>query len=412
MLDCFATASDVSTFLAYAERDGSAVLDIIGADLRDPRHSSLNEYLDDVHRQLSQRGLLDGTLLRALLHHRQDQQESVRSLARALEVELEDVSDRGAPEPAAPAGSPFAPFRLFVGRDAEMGELVRYASIGTSVLLVGARRTGKTALLRRLDEGVLGRGVVHVDVAGVEPTTELDVLRHIAAGLSATVAGGTKDLARAVLTSSLRARSPLVLVLDEADRLLGRPWTDSFLGWLRFLDDSELRTQVAFVLSGGPLLDEYEAPDDRGSPALNTAERVFLAPLQVDARRELVSYCGREVDEQALFAATGGHPFLLNRVLDHIHQGRSLEESVRRVYRGLHGVVRHWRAQLGEDGVALAREVFERDLALDDFDEEEGARFGEALALSRLQYSCLVDVRADRVVAGARRALRIVGGAT
>lgn len=384
------TLDELIRFLSYYELDGQPIGELLVREL--PAGTTpLANYTFELSGALQRRGLITEVLFRAL--HRE------RPLRKERITEVEALLGAGRPIPASPSRSlpetctnPF--YDRFVGRTAELHRCTTELKEGRSVLLVGGRRAGKTTLLRQLDDATLGRRLFHVDIAAHEPTSEADLLGWLGREFGAE---GCHD--RDTFVSAVRKQIPLVLAIDEADRLLGRPWVGPFLAWLRWLDDTLLRRDLSLLLAGGPMLSRYRDPDDRGSPVLNTTEPVYLEPLDIRARRMLLDVLGAAVNEEEMFRATGGHPFLLTKVLGRVWEGSELGSALREVFRTSQAHLETWRAQAGEDGRALLTSIPSGGLPEDDF-ELGGSRSNEIGLLLELKSLCLVDIVEGRVYRG------------
>jgi len=265
-------------------------------------------------------------------------------------------SGRGVAEMASPLSgvvNPYRQRRSFVGRRSELAALSSLLGGGQSALLVGGRRTGKTTLLERLPEP--GRPIVRCDAAGWDLSSEAAVRDALATAVIQQRGAPAAQHApsRADLEAVLAGAAPLILAIDEADRLLGEPWSGGFLSFLRYLDDSALRTSVGFLLAGGPMLAAYRSPDDLGSPPLNTAEPVFISPLARNEVAELAHLGQGPLDLTRLWADAAGHPHLLSGLLARIFDGLSYDDAVD----GLLDVSLRdfsvWHRQLGATGRAF-----------------------------------------------------------
>lgn len=172
--------------------------------------------------------------------------------------------------------NPFHSTDLFVARDVQLSSVTGMLQQSRSTVLIGGRRVGKTTFARHITEDAVPRSLVRTDVAGwnlASEATALGVLLSAARGLEEITHG---QATRHEVTVALRAIRPLPLVIDEADRVLLTRWGPGFFFYLRWLDDTYLREDIAILLAGGPVLALFRDPDDRGSPPLNTADPYFL----------------------------------------------------------------------------------------------------------------------------------------
>ncbi len=293
----------------------------------------------------------------------------------------------------------------FVGRARELDDLRDAVRRGTSVLLVGGRRCGKTFLLEQI--GDVGRAVCHADVGGWDRRSEESVLGELATLIQ------VEARTRAGMEAALRERAPLAIVLDEADLLLGEPWSRGLLQWMRYLDGN-LRGGLSFVLAGGPVLDGWTDPDDRGSPPLNNAMRVHLDPLDDAAIVALVAHLDAQLSatERTLVQGrmpeflreVGGHPWLLVHLCRLLGSGVDLDEVLGRLDdRCSHSYVT-WHRQIGPGGARLLRLLRARPIAVRSFrqDPAYAAMRGDLL---RCRYVGLVQREGDAWRVGAATAL-------
>lgn len=168
--------------------------------------------------------------------------------------------------------NPYANAGTFVGRHWERERLRRFVSRGESCLVIGGRRAGKTMLLDHMEESELGRRIYRTDVGKWRLHDEASAIGQLGEAL------GVSTTDRDALEAALRARAPLCLVVDEADRMLREPWSGSLLAWMRWLIGSQgLYTELSIVMAGGPMLLGYEHPDEVGSPVLNISKRRHAA---------------------------------------------------------------------------------------------------------------------------------------
>ena len=292
--------------------------------------------------------------------------------------------------------NPYRQRRTFVGRQAELAVLSDLLGAGQSALLIGGRRTGKTTLLERLPDP--GRAVMHCDAAAWNVQSEADIRTALAAAVNRAIDG---PVSRPELETVLREAAPLVVAIDEADRLLGEPWSGGFLSFLRYLDDSALRSDVSFLLVGGPMLSAYRNPDDRGSPPLNTAEQVFLGPLAYGDVEELAAVTARPLDLiPRLWVDAGGHPQLLSGLLARVYDGRDYDDSVDILTDAALRDFAVWHRQLGEQGRAFLRELPDHGVTRQELASASWMPLREGYVLARS--ICLVRAEANRVRPGPR----------
>ena len=158
---------------------------------------------------------------------------------------------------------------------------------------------------------------------------------------------------RGEVVHALAAAAPVALVIDEADRVLLTGWGGGFFAFLRWLDDSHLRTDIAILLAGGPVLVLFKDPDDRGSPPLNTAELRYLEPLDPAAVSDLAELAA--VPPERVVELAGGQAWLTTRLLAEVWEGASFDDAIDTVLGRASGVFRAWERQLGPDGGELLR---------------------------------------------------------
>jgi hypothetical protein len=290
--------------------------------------------------------------------------------------------------------NPFRQRRAFVGRRGELSALGALLGGGQSTLLVGGRRTGKTTLLERLPEP--GRPVVRCDAAAWDLGSETGALTALAAAVTRQPA--RSPVTREDLEAVLAEAAPLVVAIDEADRLLGEPWSGQFLSFLRYLDDTALRSGVGLLLAGGPMLAAYRNPDDLGSPPLNTAEPVFLGPLAEEEVAQLAAHARRPVDLARLWADAAGHPQLLSGLLARVVDGHSYDDAVDSLLDVALRDFAVWNRQLGEAGRAFLRRLPDHGVARQELSRGSWLPVREGYVLARC--TCLIRADAGRIRPG------------
>ncbi|MGM1062336.1 TIR domain-containing protein [Saccharothrix sp. Mg75] len=280
------------------------------------------------------------------------------------------------------ADNPYYSRSLFVGRAAQLAEVTQLLRQGRSALLIGGRRAGKTTFARHVTEDVVGRAVVRTDVAGWDLTSEEAALGALLSAVRGAQETAHARASRHEVALALDAIRPVALVVDEADRVLLAQWGPGFFSFLRWLDDTHLRDDIAILLAGGPVLAVFRDPDDRGSPPLNTAVPRFLDPLDRAAVAELAVHVDG-VDLDALVEQCGGHPWLTTHLLAALHGGRPFDDALDDVFDLVSGTFPVWERQLGDDGRSLLRLLPADGLTKADLRAGRWARFREAARSGR-----------------------------
>jgi hypothetical protein len=323
---------------------------------------------------------------------------SLRDVATASPVSGTDAGLPATLDPDVP--NPFWSKGLFVGRHDEVARLERKLREGRSTLLIGGRRVGKTTMIGRLSQDGIGRTLVRADASGWDLSnleTGLGALRGELEGLLPTTYG---QASRDEIVHLLDAASPLALVIDEADYLLLAPWGPLFYRFLRWLDDNHMRESISLLLVGGPVLELFRDPDDKGSPPLNTADPDHVWPLGRDAVMELASLAGRAGDCDEILAQCGGHAWLTTTLLAEIWEGKSLEDASDALFDTTAHMYEVWERQLGEQGRALLRRLPSGGVPWSDFTRSPWVSYRAARKIGM----CVGAIRRDgnRVCRGPR----------
>ncbi|MFG1991858.1 AAA family ATPase [Actinoplanes sp. NPDC048988] len=243
---------------------------------------------------------------------------------------------------------PFGPDGRFVGRSALLDRLAELLGTANSVLLVGGAGSGKTTLARRLElpgDRQLFRADTHGwDLESVR--TAFGALRSVLEGRDA---GAYAEASRQEVHRAAELVAPFTLVIDSADRLLQHTgWCGDFFSELRFLDESMLRSQVSFLLIGGPVLAEYHDRENDNSPPLGTASTVPMTPLPADAVQELIDILPgtRRPSLSEVMDLTGGNAWLTTKLLRELDRGLPVAVAIEELQQTLVRRFTFWEKQL------------------------------------------------------------------
>lgn len=239
------------------------------------------------------------------------------------------------------------PKRYFAAGAAEEARLRIVRAIARNegpAMLIGGAGTGKSLLLAVIQEQFASRTAV-VALEGAQLVTRRGLLQTILYELGLAYRGMDEAEMRLALTHHLRgmdatrgasqqpgakpqAAKPrrLVLLVDEADALPMR-----LLEELRVLTNvsADGLPLVSLVLAGGPILEERFADPQLDGFAQRVAARCYLSPL---GREETLQYVRSQVAAaglrperlftadalEAIYAATGGLPRLINQLGDQL----------------------------------------------------------------------------------------------
>lgn len=208
---------------------------------------------------------------------------------------------------------------VFVGRETEMRQISQNAST-TSNAIIGGRRIGKTSVLLRLYRDRLPNLGYRTLWHDCSSTPTYEVFLNTSLRNWEPDSPQTEFSSFGELLESPPDDKPLVLLLDEADKLIP---VDRDSGWTLF---NALRAfanlgQGQIVLSGERTL--QEALRDPKSPLFNFTNEILLGPLDYRAVEELVTRPMKQleielVEEKAIvdriWAFTSGHPNVVQRL--------------------------------------------------------------------------------------------------
>jgi len=222
------------------------------------------------------------------------------------------------------AVSPFTvtgptPSNVFVGRESELREISEHAS-HVSYVVIGGRRIGKSSLLNRLHQ-------VRLPAAGYRTlyhdcSTTLTYESFLAASIREWQPKPPPDAPATFgdLLESLPDDKPLVLLLDEADKLVP---IDRANDWRLFnaLRAMAFSGSAQIVFSGERTL--RGALQDSTSPLFNFGNEVLLGPLDFRAVEELVTRPMKQLEirlsdeakiARRIYDFTSGHPNVVQRL--------------------------------------------------------------------------------------------------
>ena len=224
---------------------------------------------------------------------------------------------------------------MFFGREAELRDVLESVGV-SSYVVIGGRRIGKTSTLSRLHRVRLlaaGFRTLYHDCS-TTPTCDTFLAAAIRDWRPEPPPSAPSTFGD--LLQSLPEDKPLVLLLDEADKLIPADRANKWrlFNVLRAMVNSG-RAQV--VLSGERTL--RDALRDPKSPLFNFANEMLLGPLDFHAVEELVTRPMKQleielVDEKAIvdriWAFTSGHPNVVQRLCRRLIE-RLNEQGTRRI---------------------------------------------------------------------------------
>ena len=134
---------------------------------------------------------------------------------------------------------------------------------------------------------------------------------------------GVKDKLSSYLREYVLREStvPVVMVMDEVDRVFGRGYENDFFGLLRFWHNERARDplwrKLHLVLAWST--DPRQMLKDPGQSPFNVGTKIQLIDFSFAEVQELNALYGRPLKRkeqlQRLFAIIGGHPYLTQRAL-------------------------------------------------------------------------------------------------
>ena len=230
---------------------------------------------------------------------------------------------------------------LYVRRRADDVALGAIKRQGQTISIKGARQVGKSSLLMRVVDAAVnaGKRVAFLDFQGLdsETLTSTDVFyrrfcTEIARGLGIKEPlephwdpglGNLQRCSGFMQDGILKSVSaPVVLALDEVDRLFDSPFRSDFFGMLRSWHGKRaLPTAPAWKQLDLVLVTSTEPKlliENLNQSPFNVGERIELSELSPGEVSQLNQLHGTVLDpeeEQRLLAFVGGHPYLVRRSL-------------------------------------------------------------------------------------------------
>lgn len=302
---------------------------------------------------------------------------------------------------------------LFYGRQALINEMINKLCKHpkSSFGIAGGRRMGKTTLLRRIEEELqpteeqgLANGhlivPIYVDMLALPRpllATHIweDILLQLQAYLPALQWAENQPLnfytfkrvvKKALKSSSQRCR--FVVMFDEIEPIVVCDWGDGFLAnWRSLLSNTpKLSEHITAVFAGAQEMSALQ----RGpaSPLRNVLEWRNLQALEYESACQLmqdpIQITWPESFLQQTYRETGGHPMLLQYVMQHVCQlpseraEQSLEEAIAKFSRQQHWQFRTWwtryttavaqriYARLPDDGQTQSLRTLTREFGTDE----------------------------------------------
>ncbi len=215
---------------------------------------------------------------------------------------------------------------------------------GVTISIRGPRQIGKTSLLVRIADAARaqGRQVAWVDFQLSEKSAFADpctfyrqLCGHIsdALGIDPQIEahwndslGGGFNCERYITRYVLPRSGPLVLAMDEVDRVLEARFSSEFFGMLRSWHDqraqSDLLRQLDLVLVSST--EPHLWISNPGQSPFTVAERIHLGDFTLDNIRHLNQQYDSPLSEdqlQRLMALVGGHPYLVHYAIYAVASG-------------------------------------------------------------------------------------------
>jgi hypothetical protein len=184
------------------------------------------------------------------------------------------------------------------------------------VVFVGARGTGKTRLIKDVEEVLTSRGMAVLVLNAEAAQASTDLLVPIAVVLGCK----TDQLTASHMPGDLRLR----VLVDNCDALHQKTWFPAVQDqWRGLLGESQARGRVGVLLCGRPLF--RRVAEGRGSPLVGIGTFVPSRPLTREEIETILDVAAATAEKTQ--TKTGGHPQLSHRLVDQIHGDLSELES-------------------------------------------------------------------------------------
>ena len=323
-------------------RDGKPVILPVRVDYTGPLGYELGAYLDPLHYELW-RGPADNAKVRDRLLAAAGAGEA-KSVAAALAPIAEPPRVETAPQASVdrraflnPSGTmpPDDPF--YISRDGDLAVERLAGEPGTTLVIKAPRQMGKSSLLiRHMKLGKeAGKKLAFIDLQGFAEPQLADYTRFLASfattllrrlGIPASdlpPLDSGQDVTELIENRVFaEVDAPILLALDETDRLLGRDWQTDFFAMLRIWHNNRWQEgwdhlDLALVIATEPYLlvaSEHQSP-------FNVGEVVTLRPFDLAATEELNRRYGKPLRQSEclqLHELLSGHPYLTRVALQRL----------------------------------------------------------------------------------------------
>jgi hypothetical protein len=259
------------------------------------------------------------------------------------------------PEPTIDHGPVPLDSRFYIERSADLKVRAAIAAgKGQTIVIKGGRQSGKSSLMARCRDLARERGYATslIDFQGDLDEGHLASLRsllwhmgqlmRVELGSTARLEdvwtqdlGPKRSLTQFLTAASKAIPSPIVVLLDEVDRVFGLPYQDDFFGWLRTWHTMRVRgdpwNRLTLVLSHATDPSAW-LQDVMQSPFNVVDVGAVMSDFDTDHLRQLDRLCGTNLGDTQLgelHRLTGGHPYLTRLSLYTLRTGSCEVEDLR-----------------------------------------------------------------------------------